>query len=258
MLDEVSKQVKSEYNKFLKTGAILPGPSGRHYKPSDEEIYEDHIVTLDITSEARKFYKDENVKFVVSTKAQKHINVDAKIYCFIDGSAFYDFHSASMNARIQYTINSGAIKPGTHTVKFEYYKSGGDCLSSEEVAFEIVNEMTPEKRENSPSKSLDLNISIVDAATLICEVARDTINKKIDVKLCLDSDQLRSEVYGISASSDEISKIKNRIIKPLALFSLFLGDSYDNIEKDEDKNNLMISYIKAFVGSVDSKIVEVM
>ena len=258
LLDEVSKQVKSEYNRFLKTGAILHGPSGRHYEPSNEEIYEDHIVTLDITSEARKFYKDENVKFVVSTKAQKHINEEAMIYCFIDGSAFYDFHKASMNARIQYTINSGAIKPGTHTVKFEYYKSGGDCLSSEEVVFEIVNEKTPEKKENSPSKSLDLNISIVDEATLICEVARDMINKKIDVKLCLDSDQLRSEVYGISASSDEISKIKNRIIKPLALFSLFLGDSYDNIAKDEDKNNLMISYIKAFVGSVDSKIVEVM
>ena len=108
------------------------------------------------------------------------------------------------------------------------------------------------------TKELDLNIVIVNEATLICEVSRDTVNKKIDVKLCLDSDQLRSEVYGTSASSDDISKIKNRIIKPLVLFSLFLGNNYDNIEKDEDKNNLMISYIKAFLGSVDSKIVEIM
>jgi hypothetical protein len=258
LLDEVSKQVKSEYNKFLKTGTILPGPTGVHYHTTDEEIYEDHIVTLDITSDARKFYKDENVKFVVTTKAQKHINEEALIYCFVDGKAFYDFQKASMNARIQYTINSGSIKPGMHTVKFEYYKSDGGCLSSEEVVFEIINEKTPEKKQNSPSKALDLNITIVDEATLICEVSRDMVNKKIDVKLCLDSDQLRSEVYGNSASSDEISKIKNRIIKPLALFSLFLGESYDNIEKDEDKNNLMISYIKAFVGSVDSKIIDIL
>ena len=257
LLDEVSKQVKNEYNKFLKTGAFLSGNLGRHYNPTDEEIYEDHIVMLDITSDARMFYRDENVKFVVTTKAQKHINEQALIYCFIDDGAFYDFQKTSMNARIQYTANSNAIKPGKHTVKFEYYKTDGSILSSEEVLFEVVNEKTPEKKENTPSKTLDLNIVIVDEATLICEVSRDMINKKIDVKLCLDSDQLRSEVYGISASTDEVSKIKNRIIKPLALFSLFLGESYDSIEKDEEKNNLMISYIKAYVGSIDSKIIEV-
>lgn len=258
LLDEVSKQVKSEYSKFLKTGKILPGSPGKHYEASDEKIYEDHIVTLDITSEARKFYKDENVKFIVTTQAQKHINAEAIIYCYIDDKAFYDYQKVSMNARLQYTINAGTIKPGIHTVKFAYYNPNGDVLSSEKIAFEVVNEKSPKKKENSPTKELDLNIVIVNEATLICEVSRDTVNKKIDVKLCLDSDQLRSEVYGTSASSDDISKIKNRIIKPLALFSLFLGNNYDNIEKDEDKNNLMISYIKAFLGSVDSKIVEIM
>lgn len=69
---------------------------------------------------------------------------------------------------------------------------------------------------------------------------------------------MTSEVYGESSSSDEISKIKNRIIKPLVLFSLFLEDYYDNIEKDEDKNEIMLSYNKAFIDSIDSKIVELM
>lgn len=98
----------------------------------------------------------------------------------------------------------------------------------------------------------------MDESTLICDVARDLVNKKIDVKLCLDTDQLRSEVYGLSASSDEILKKKNRIIKPIVLFSLFYGELYDNIEKDEDKNRVILSCIKAFVSSVDASVVDVM
>ena len=31
------------------------------YNPTDEEIYEDHIISLDITSAKREFYKDENI-----------------------------------------------------------------------------------------------------------------------------------------------------------------------------------------------------
>lgn len=253
LLDEISKQVKSEYNKFLKIGSVLPGTIGIRYHPTDEEIYEDHIVTLNITSEAREFYKDENVKFVVTTKAQKHINEEALIYCYIDDKAFYDLYKSSMNARIQYTINAGAIKSGMHTAKFEYYNSNGVKLSSEQILFEVMNEKTPEKKKNSPTKSLDLDIVVLNEASLICDVSKNLANKKIQVKLFLDSDLLKSEVYGISASSDEISRIKNRIIKPVALFALLLGENYDKIETDEDKNSLMLSYIKAFLGSTDSK-----
>lgn len=75
-------------------------------------------------------------------------------------------------------------------------------------------------------------MKIIDEATLICDVARDTVNKKITVKLCLESNQLRSEVYGLSASSDEITKTKNRIIKPIVLFSLFYDEFYDAITND--------------------------
>jgi hypothetical protein len=130
-------------------------------------------------------------------------------------------------------------------------------MKTEKVSFEVTNEKTVEKENNTPTKGLDLNIVIVDEATLICDVARDQINKKIDIKLCLDSDQLRSEVYGISSSSDQISKIKNQIIKPIVLFSLFYGDLYDEIESDEVKNKVMLSFIKAYVSSMDSKIIEV-
>lgn len=257
LLEEVSRQVKNEYSKFLKTGNVIPGRSGRHYNQTPEEIYEDHIVSLEITSTKREFFKDENVIFVVTTKAQKHINEEAIIGCFLNDKNYNDLQRNFMNGRIQYSINAGVLKPGTYTIQYIYFMNSTSTMQTEKIVFEVTNERTVEKENNTPTKGLDLNIVIVDEATLICDVARDQVNKKIDIKLCLDSDQLRSEVYGLSTSSDEISKIKNRIIKPIVLFSLFYGDLYDNIENDESKNKIMLSFIKAFVSSVDSKILEV-
>lgn len=258
LLEEVSKQVKNEYSKFLKTGSIIPGKPGHHYKETAEEIYEDHIVSLEITSKKREFFKDENITFVITTKAQKHINEEAIIGCFINEKSYNNLQRNFMNGRIQYSINSGVLKPGIYTIQFMYFKNTTSIMESEKVDFEIINEKTLEKDNNSPTKGLELNIIIVNEATLICDVARDQVNKKIDVKLCLDSDQLRSEVYGLSASSDGISKIKNLIIKPIVLFSLFYGEFYDNLELDEDKNRLILSFIKSFVSSIDTKVVEVL
>lgn len=257
LLDEVSKQVKNEYSKFLKTGSVIPGKSGRHYNQTSEEIYEDHIVLLEITSLKREFYRDENVTFIITTKAQKHINEEAIIGCFLNDKSYNDLQRNFMNGRIQYSFNSGLLCPGIYTIQFIYFYNTISIMQTEKVVFEIKNEKSPEKESNSQTKGLDLNIVIVDEASLICDVARDQVNKKIDVKLCLDSDQLRSEVYGLSASSDEISKIKNHIIKPTVLFALFYGEYYDNVEKDEEKNKIILSFIKAFISSIDTKIIEV-
>lgn len=257
-LDEVSKQVKNEYSKFLKTGNVITGKSGHHYNSTSEEIYEDRIVTLDITSSKREFYIDENVTFVVTTKAQKHINEEAIIGCFLNDKSYNDLQRTFMNSRIQYSINAGVLNKGSYTIQFIYFNFQYATLESEKIKFEVTSEKNPEKEVKSLTKGLDLNIVIVDEATLICDVARDLVNKKIDIKLCLDSDQLRSEIYGLSASSDEVSKIKNRIIKPIALFSLFCRDLYDNIENDDDKNRIILSFIKAFVRTVDTKSIDVM
>lgn len=258
LLEEVSNQVKNEYNKFLKTGTFIPGRPGHHYNPTPEEIYEDHIVSLDITSTKREFYIDENVSFVITTKAQKHINEAAIIHCFLDGKNYYNLQRSFMNGRIQYSINARVLKPGKYKIEFIYFENSLRNMNTERVEFEVKTEKTPEKEANTATKELNLNIVIVEESTLICDVARDMVNKKIDVKLCLDTDQLRSEVYGLSASSDEILKKKNRIIKPIVLFSLFYGEFYENIEKDEDKNRVILSCIKAFLGSVNASVIEVM
>ena len=253
LLDEVSKQVKSEYNKFLKTGFVTRGRAGKHYNSTDEEIYNDHIVTFDITSDKRKFFKDENVIFVITTQAQKHVNEGATIDCYIDDKSFYDYQKNVMNGRIQYSFNPGSIKKGQHNISFTYYKSDNETMDTDKVIFEILDEKSAESKENRVTKDLNLNILVVDDSTLICDVSRDEINKKIDIKLCLDTDDLKNEVYGKTASSDDVSKIKNMIIKPIVLFSLFMGENYDNINKDEDKNKLILSLVKSFVSSIESK-----
>lgn len=253
LLDEVSKQVKSEYSKFLKTGVFLPGKPGKNYNPQPEEIYEDHIVSLNITSSKRLFYKDEVVSFIVNTQAQKHINESSMIYTFINGKNYGDLQRYFMNGRIQYSINGGKLNPNIYDIQFIYFENDQVNLSSEKVKFEIISEKSPEKKNNTPTKILDLNIVIVEEATLICDVARDIVNKKIDIKLCLDTDQLRSEVYGLTSSADTISKTKNRIIKPIILFSLFYGELYDEIESDEIKNRTILSCVKAFISSTDER-----
>ena len=247
LLEEISRQVKNQYGKFLKTGTVFPGISRSKIEPRGEEIYEDHIVSLDISSAKREFYKDENIIFIVTTKAQKHINQEAVIFLFIDDKAFYHYQTSYMNGRIQYSINVGAINVGEYCIQFSYFENNEIKLSSEKVIFEIKNEKTPEIELKNPIKGLDLNVTIVDEATLICDIARDQVNKKIDIKLCLETDQLKSDVYGLSASSDDIANIKNRIIKPIVLFTLFYGEGYDEILEDENKNKIVLSFIKAFL-----------
>ncbi len=256
LLEDLSKDVKSEYSKYLKNGGLLPSSHGKGHRntPDDEEIYEDEINSLEITSSKRQFYKDQQVSFMVTTHAQKHINEEALIYLYLDDTSFFDSTKNVMNGRICFTINAGKVKLGMHTVEFGYFKSSDQSIKSEKIAFEILNEKTPEGKEKEPSKELDLDIQIKDEATLICDVAKETVTKKITIYLCFDTDQLRSEVYGLQRSADEISLIKTNLIKPVALFALLYNEYYDKIEDDEEKNRLILTFIKATV--ISGKILE--
>ncbi len=250
LLNDVAKEVKNQYSKYLKNGALLTtNRHGHHNSPDEEEIYENEIKCLEITSTKDSFYKDQNVNFIVETKAQKHINDGALIYAYLDGKSVYDYAKTAMNGRIQYSFNGGVIKPGNHSIKFVYYKTQDEEMSTLDFNFTVLNEKAPESTQAEPTKELDLKINVVDEATLICNVARNKVEKSIEITLCLDTDELTAEVYGKSASSDEIASIKTAIIKPIALFALFYGEKYDDIEDDESKNRLIISFIRSFVVS---------
>ncbi len=245
LIQTISKDVKNQYNKFLKDGNLFSQPRGRHYEPS-EEIFSDFIEELKITSKTTEFYKDQPIIFTVNTKAEKHVNDSAMICMYIDEKQYFDHSKTAMNGRIQYTINAGTIKPGNHKIQFMLFESGNN-LESDSLNFEVLNEKTPESNIERPSKNLDLNIIPVDEASLICEVSKDMVNKKIDIKMCLDNDLLKSDVYGVYASSEEVATIKAKIIQPIALFSLFYGEKYDEIEDDESKNKLIISCVRSFL-----------
>ena len=57
-----------------------------------------------------------------------------------------------MNGRIQYIINAGDIKPGSHTIQFIYFKNLLNVLTTEILNFEILNEDSPDNLSNSSRK----------------------------------------------------------------------------------------------------------
>ncbi|MBN2833459.1 MAG: ATP-binding protein [Candidatus Delongbacteria bacterium] len=246
LLNEISSEVQDIYNKFLKNGNIIPGrkKTNKHFKLSDDEFL-DHIGTVEITSTQRDFYSDESVSFVVTTNAAKYVNETAMISPFIDGKAFHEYSPNFMNGRISYRMNDKTLKKGDHLIQFIYFDDTGITIESTKILFTILNEKAPENIEKIKDKKLDLNIILRDEAELICDIAKNKETKKIDAYVCLESDELVSQVYGYNASTDEISETKNKIIKPIVLFALFLDEIYDNVQNIEEKNKIMTSFIKS-------------
>lgn len=259
LLDDLSHEVKNQYSKYLRNGVLLPSSreNGHKNNETDEEIYEDEITKLEFTTSKDKFYVDQTINFVVTTGAQRHINEQALIYMYIDGNSFYDMTKNVMNGRINYSIMPGKIKPGKHTIEFAYFKNGEETFKTKESIFEILNDVSPEKTKKEQSKELDLEIKILEEASLILDISKDPTTKKITVCLCFDGDELRSEVYGNQRSTDEINSIKSKIIKPVSLFGLFYNDMYEKIDTDDEKNRLILTFIKTVVltnNGLDNKI----
>jgi hypothetical protein len=248
LLIEISSEVQDIYNKFLKSGSIIPSRKkvNKHFSLSEDE-YLDHIEKLEITSTQREFYSDESVSFVVTTNAAKYVNEAAMISPFIDGKAFHEYSPNFMNGRISYRINERSLRKGDHHIQFIFFDDNRRALESSTILFTILSDKSPESSDKVRDKKLDLNITLLDEAELICDIAKNKDTKKIEAYVCLDSDELVSQVYGYNASNDEISETKNKIIKPVVLFALFLDEIYDNIEDAVEKNKIMISFIKSTV-----------
>lgn len=249
LLKDISDKVKNQYNRYLKNGDVFPSgwKNGFHYEQEDEEIFGDDITELDITSEKFGFFKNESIKFTVTTHAKKHINAETMVYMYVDGKSCTLFQKNSMNGRIQFLIPGNRISCGKHSIYFAMYEP--KQLSGREFNFEVFQKDAPITDNKEVTKSLDVKISMIDEATLICNISKNFVDKEIQVALCLNTDELSSEVYGNSASADQISSIKKNLIGPVALFGLYLGDYYDRIQADEDKNKIMLSFIKSIVFS---------
>lgn len=249
-VNEIASDVKSDYNKYLKGGATLKvNTKTPHEHIVPDEEYLDHIEALTLNMAKTTFYIDQIINVVLKTGAQKYVNNAAKIYFFIDGKSFYSATPSYMNGRIQYSFSATATGCGVgkHVIKFCLFDEKRYCFSleSNEIAIEILDQRAPVNERIQRDKVLDLKILMVSEATLICDIAKNETDKTILAKLCLDSDELRAEVYGLAASDDEVKSLQTKIIKPIVLFALFQGGKYDNLPTDEDRNRVIISLIKS-------------
>ena len=247
---EIGEKVKSIYNKMLKGGNVAPNPGHRpKATPDNEEDYLQEINDIEISISKTQFYSDQIINIILKTGAQKHVNENALIYMFVNDHAYYSYSTSFMNGRIQYTINALSLKPGVYQIHFEYYKDENLALVSNKVQIEIIDEKTPIIEKNEKNKIFDFHIHPVDEAELICDVIKNEVDKKIDIYLCLNTDQMKSEVFGYSTSDEKINEIKTKIIQPICLFVLFMDKSYDSIGETEKKNKIIINFVKSIISS---------
>ena len=253
LVSEISNEVKGIYNKYLKSGLIIPGGGrGRHYNPRPEEDFLDEITNIEITTTKITFYKDQSVNIVLTTGAQKHVNADAAIYSFVDGKANYNSTPSFMNGRIQYSWDAKALGAGVHQIQFRYFKNNNnqDCIDSNIIAIEILNENSPEKKKDN-QKELNLTIQIVNEQEYICDIVKNKENGSILAKLCLESDIMSEKVYGYNSSAEQIKETQAIIIKPMVLYALFLDGLYDDIDDADKKNQLIISHVRSLLASTN-------
>ena len=234
-----------EENGDVKPSKILNINKGHHVNPTPEEIYYDSIQEFEITTSKQVFYKNESINIVVTTKAKKSVNDKAKIYMFVDGKQNYNHSESVMNGRIQYTLND--IPIGMHNIQFDLYDDELNLSKRSNVfEFAVVDDLKKQAESITNNKDLELNIQLVDDKELIIDTVKNEIDKTIDVYLCLSHDLLVNNLYGKSASNDEIQVLKNKLLEPIILFTLFLGDNYDNIEDIDKKNEIILSFCNTF------------
>ena len=246
LINDVCNNVKSIYSKYLKFGSsVVSIRSGHHTSPTSEEIYYDYIKSFDITTTKQVFYKDEIINVILTTEAKKSINDKAKIYLFLDDKQNYNYIQSVMNGRIQFSLNN--VPVGDHKIQFELFDDNSVLGRTSNVFEFTVTEENKKKVENTiKNKDLDLEVIPVEDKELIIDISKNLIDKKITVFLCLNHELLVNNIYGKTTSNDEIQQIKNQLLQPLILFSLFLGENYDNLENIEKKNEIILSFCNTF------------
>lgn len=164
---------------------------------------------------------------------------------FVDGKQNYNYSESVMNGRIQYTLNG--IPIGMHNIQFDLYDNELNLdRRSNTFEFAVVDDLKKQTESMTKNKELELNIQLVEDKELIIDTVKNKVDKKIDVYLCLTHDLLVNNLYGKSASNDEIQVLKNKLLEPIILFTLFLGDNYDQIEEVDKKNEIILSFCNTF------------
>ncbi len=239
ILDNISREVKDKYLKFLKNkgGHINPPGSGGK---KNNILYKNRIETIEIFNKKKIFYSNENIDINVSTGATKPTNIAHKFDIFVNDRAVYP-DITYLNGKITFSLNT--LNVGNHVV--EVMISNLD-ISSNKYEFLKISDKKP---ENGKLKGdLNFEIKTVNGAELICDVVESKSEKKLIVYICTSHDIFKS-LFG-NLTESQLNEKRKKLISPIALFTLYLSKDYTQMENVEKKNNLVSSLIKSFSSSM--------
>jgi len=245
---KISDEIKTEYSDYLKASGNKKKfiPQKEHNpSPRPENPLIDEIIFLNLTNTKSQIYIDEKIKIVINTGAYKHINQreHQRIYGYLDGNSIQPDTSSFMNGVIQYVYDK--MQRGEHTLKYAYFpeKKGSGMIESREYQFEVIPEKMPEDNEYKVPE-LDVKYIEVEGKEEIISISKNETEKSIIILYCSKHPLLGQFYFGLDDA--KIVELKSKFIVPSCLFALFLKGQYDEYEP-EDKNNLIVSYIRSIL-----------
>ena len=243
-LKDLSDEVKKSYLDFLKPNKSKKfRPLGPRDIDSSDDDFGDVITDLIISNKKDLYYKDESVRIILKTVANKKANSTAHLAGFINDKEFKSWDIQFMNGRIQYTTND--LIPGDYSLFFSYFENGSNTetsfLNSNTYNFSISNEKLSEEKD-STYKDLNLEIMTVKDSELILDIVKVEENKKILVKYNDNHSDLTEHIYG--RSSSEIKETKLKLTKPIILYGLVMDKHYERLDT-EIKNASIVSFARS-------------
>lgn len=246
-VEGLEKELKDIYNELLTADKPKRFRTRPSVKPRSQNIDDlnDYIDELVITNAKQEFYKNETIRIILKTNANKFVNISTKINGFINDKHYSDWEISYMNGRIQYNIQT--LKPGEYNLNYISFGRAKDETDIEVTSnlhrFVVLDEKIPIE-DQSNTRNLDIEIKKVKDKDYIIDISKNDSDKKILINVCLNNKLLDAVVVG--KNSSEIEQMKVSLINPMALYALLLDDFYEKQDLDI-KNKLLLDYCKTFI-----------
>ena len=246
-IEGLEQDLKESYSDFLLPDKKIKFRNNPSSNPGTNDVddYKDYIEELIITNTKSEFFKDETIRLILKTEADKYTNKNSRIDGFLNDGYFSDWEVSYMNGRIQYNISS--LKPGEYGLNFVLFNddsSNKEAFSTSNLYnFTILDEKLP-REETSNRKELNIEIKSVTDKDIIIDISKNQSENKITIQVCLNHPELELIIKG--RTSSEIEQTKVSLINPMALYALLLDEFYEE-QKVESKNKIIADYAKTFI-----------
>lgn len=241
----IANKVKDQYAKYLKNeGKMKFTHPSKPHRPKPRKDYLDHIESLEIVTSREFFYKDEQINIMLSTGADKYVNEQAHIYCYLNGKQFTLMVPTFSKGMITYKADKGDIKVGHYDLQFEYFDTNNNSIQSNIFAFDVLDEESDPNKPEKHTKVPNIEYRCNPEAELIMDIAKIESEGKVIVTYNNQHQLLYAEVYGKKAQESELKDLTDEYLGPTTLFALFMNEEYENLDNYK-KNKIIINFIKA-------------